>query len=142
MNNRAAQYDRYRYYDLYNSQSYNPYGYQSSSLYNYQPYNSYDYQSSGLYNYGSSYNSYNSGAYSLNSYTPYSSTMSSYTNTNRVLGVIRVTALYSGYNCLKANLADSMGDPYMFPSSGVQIGKMITVTNTCAEPVMISGNSC
>ena len=139
MNNRAAQYDRYRYYDLYNSQSYNPYGYQSSSLYNYQPYNSYDYQSSGLYNYGSSYNSYNSGAYSLNSYTPYSSTMSSYTNTNRVLGVIRVTALYSGYNCLKANLADSMGDPYMFPSSGVQIGKMITVTNTCAEPVMISG---
>lgn len=98
LNNRAAQYDRYQYYDLYNS-----------------------------------------GAYSLDSYTPNTSTMSSYTNTNKVLGVIRVTSMYSGYNCLKASLADSLGDPYMFPSSGVQIGKMITVTNTCAEPVMISG---
>jgi hypothetical protein len=96
LNNRAAQYDRYQYYDLYNS-----------------------------------------GAYSLDSYTPNTSTMSSYTNTNKVLGVIRVTSMYSGYNCLKASLADSLGDPYMFPSSGVQIGKMITVTNTCAEAVML-----
>ena len=98
MNNKAAQYDRYQYYDMYNE-----------------------------------------GTQSLSTYAPKSSTQSSYTNTNKVLGVIQVLTMYSGYNCLKAALADSMTDPYMFPGAGIQIGKMITVTNTCAEPVLLSG---
>ena len=98
MNNKAAQYDRYQYYDMYNE-----------------------------------------GTQSLSTYSPNTSTKASYTNTNRVLGVIKVLAMYSGYNCLKASLADSMSDPYMFPGAGIQIGKMITVTNLCAEPVLLSG---
>ncbi len=98
MNNKAAQYDRYQYYDLYNE-----------------------------------------GARNLSSYAPQTSSLASYANTNRVLGVIKVLTMYSGYNCLKASLADSMSDPYMFPGAGVQLGKMITVTNLCAEPVLLSG---
>ena len=157
MNNKAAQYDRYQYYDMYNEGTYgssnNSYlnnGYSgngySGNGYN-NGYSSNGYSSNGYSNNGYSNSMYtNNGLrnygtsnYGLSTYAPRTSNLSSYTNTNRVLGVIRVLTVYSGYNCLKASLADSMSDPYMFPGAGVQMGKMITVTNTCAEPVLLSG---
>ncbi|MCX6803536.1 MAG: hypothetical protein NTY48_03115, partial [Candidatus Diapherotrites archaeon] len=123
------------YSNGYNSNNYSSptYGY-SGSLYN-NGYNG--------YNGNSGYNSYNGGSMyggygGLANYAPASSAY--YNNTLRILGQIDVSVFYSGYNCLKARLLTE-GEGFYFPIEGAQTAKMITVTNTCAEPVRILGAS-
>jgi len=88
------------------------------------------------YNY---YENYYEGKTNLSSYAPKSS--SYYTNTSQILGIIDVTAIYSGYECLKAGLVSDVASDYLFPVNGGQIGKMISIRNMCAEPVVIVGAS-
>lgn len=151
LNNRAGQLDNYNYYNNYNNGlsyggSTNPIGY----------YNNYNTGGGSIYSSGSNYfgngaypnnglssyynsNNYYGNALPLSTYSPQSSPY--YSNSgSQVLGIINVIAYYSGYNCLQANL-ESDGDSYFFPAQGTQIGKIISIVNTCAEPVRITGAS-
>ena len=147
LGNRRGQMDAYGYYS-------DPYAWSGNYLGGQAVYeNFYDYKSNygvNTPNYSNSYDSsmidsYNSktGRYGgyypampLNNYTPSSSNY--YRNSSQILGVIKLIVFYSGYDCLKAGLtSEAIRDTYFFPIDGGRITKLLTVTNTCSEPVTI-----
>ncbi|MEI7960846.1 MAG: hypothetical protein WCI04_00770 [archaeon] len=112
LNNRTGQSDNYNYYANY----LNGTAHGGNTAYG----------ANAIYGNSPSLNSYSSGS------SPY------YSNVKQTLGAIDVIVYYSGYNCLQAHLTSDEGS-FLFSSIGGQIGKIISISNTCAEPVRVLG---